>query len=136
MKIRRGFVTNSSSTSFIISLKKEWGKENFLKTIGAEGNAPMQELFEKLFRSVDNSIIEINEYIKSRSGDTSVKDFLEDNGFDYETVKKVESLLDQGRKVYYGQLRSDNSYEESFFCCENFLLCEDEIYFNGRHCIW
>ena len=36
MKIKNDFVTNSSSTSYLLSLKDSFSKESFLKAIGVE----------------------------------------------------------------------------------------------------
>ena len=50
-----------------------------------------------------------------------------------ETANKVEQLLIDGREVYYGRLRSDGeTASEIFFCCDSFVLCEENIYFNGN----
>ena len=46
MKIRNGFVTNSSSTSFILSMKEEFTEENFISALGAEGDSPLNKIFE------------------------------------------------------------------------------------------
>lgn len=133
MKIRKGFVTNSSSTSFIISLKEEFSKVNFTSAIGANGNSPMNKIFEDLFQAIEDDKQNIIDVVKEYQEEIKVGDFLQKQGFSQETANKVEQLLIDGREVYYGRLRSDGeTASEIFFCCDSFVLCEENIYFNGN----
>lgn len=133
MKIRKGFVTNSSSTSFIISLKEEFSKVNFMSAIGANGNSPMNKIFEDLFQAIEDDKQNIIDVVKEYQEEIKVGDFLQKQGFSQETANKVEQLLIDGREVYYGRLRSDGeTASEIFFCCDSFVICEENIYFNGN----
>jgi len=66
MKIRNGYVTNSSSTSFLISLKDSWKKEAFMSAVGADGESPMNSIFEDLFEAINNQKQEINKAVKDK----------------------------------------------------------------------
>jgi hypothetical protein len=134
MKLRQDFVTNSSSTSFIVSIKEDWKEENFLTAIGIEGKSPMTEVFRQLFEAVDHNKCEIRMALEEyHSNCDSVRSFLQEAGFEEETILIVEKMLAEKRTVYYGKLSSDGSTAaEAYFCMESFLVCEDDIYFNGR----
>ena len=68
MKYRNGFVTNSSSTSFIISIKSEFSKESFMSGIGADGESPMNVIFEDLFDAIDMNKQPIQDAAKNNGG--------------------------------------------------------------------
>ena len=130
MKYRNGFVTNSSSTSFIISIKSEFSKESFMSGIGADGESPMNVIFEDLFDAIDMNKQPIQDAAKNNGG---VEMLLKKDGYSSETISQVLKLISEGREVYYGELASDGSTPaEIYFCCESFILCEDDIYFIGN----
>ena len=134
MKLRQGFVTNSSSTSFIISINRDWDERNFMKAIGIEGDSPMKEVFKQLFWAIDDNKRDIRAAMKEEHVEFgSARDFLQDKGFREETISIVEELLIKNRIVYYGRLNSvGSSVSEEYFCMESFVVCEEDIYFNGR----
>ena len=83
MKIRKGFVTNSSSSSFILGFKRE---ENIKKEIEAEN---LKEYFDEVLRDVTRGIrLTKNEILEEYSEEIY-----------YDTLWKLENRLD----VPYGK---------------------------------
>lgn len=133
IKIRKGFVTNSSSTSFIISLKEEYSKDNFMRALGATGDSPMNKIFDDLFCAIEDNKENIIAVVERYDKKIEVGNFLSEKGFSNDTIEEVEKIISEGREVFYGKLSSDGeTASEVFFCCENFVLCDENIYFNGN----
>ena len=138
MKFRQDFVTNSSSTSFIISLRNEWNEKSFYKSIGLLDDSAFRSLFAELYKAINFNKEEITAYIKKYyPEEKSVESFLLSQHFSREIVETVSQLINDGRTVYYGKLSSeDGGAVEAFFCMESFLVCNDDIYFNGEISVW
>lgn len=137
MKIRNGFVTNSSSTSFIISTKNDLNKSSFLESIGVENKCILNKFFEDLFDSIEENKRNIIDVIKEESHCKDIEKFLKQEGFNENTISKVTELINMGQDVFFGTFRSDAAtVAEVYFCCESFIVCEDDIYFNGNISGW
>lgn len=134
MKFKDDFITNSSSTSFILSMKDVVNKKNFMNKMGISGEFPLSKIFDDLFETIQHKKEEIHQYIRSSKEEhKSVEEFLESEGYDKETISIVKELINGGRTVYYGKISSDgDTSAEVFFCMESFLICEEDIYFNGE----
>lgn len=138
MKYRQDFVTNSSSTSFIISLKNEWNENNFYKSIGLLDDSALRSIFIELYRAIEYNKKEITAYISEYyPEDKNVETFLSNRNYSKDVIEKISQLMKDGRTIYYGKLSTENGdIVEAFFSTESFLVCEDDIYFNGQSAVW
>ncbi len=134
MKIKNDFVTNSSSTSYLLSLKDSLSRDTFLKAIGVEQESALRNIFNKLYDAIEYDKKDILEIIDdSQKTFESIDEFLSDDGYEQDTINIIKQKIEEGRTVYYGKLSSERfTGVEAFFCMESFLFCDDELYFNGN----
>ncbi|MEE1503791.1 MAG: hypothetical protein UGF89_06070 [Acutalibacteraceae bacterium] len=135
MKIGNGFVTNSSSTSFVITSKDGLDKEKFLNAFGVSEESLLVDMYKNLYKAICSNIkpipqgISISEYLKE-------KQICID---DEEDIKEIERRYAQGDTVYWGELSDsgdDGGLSESFFSHESFVVIGDDIYFNARNSVY
>ena len=134
MKIRVGFVTNSSSTSFLILARDELNEEAFLTLMGVAPSSPIANLFRELF----SDIIESSRCVDLARVDRRVSPeaWFDGKRLSPTIVERLRLAAGQGLKAYFGHLSSDEGPVQSFFCTDAFEIENESIYFNCLECVW
>ncbi len=136
MKIRAGFVSNSSSTSFLIIAKGDLNKVDFFELMGIDLNSPVAGLFEQLYRDVlaNSKKVDFKLAGKSARPELLVSDRPE--RLSSHMRSKLLDAQRRGWKAYYGWLDSESNPVQTFFCMDSFEVENEKIYFNGLECVW
>ena len=136
MKIRAGFVSNSSSTSFLIIAKDDLNRTDFFELMGIDLNSPVAGLFGQLYDDVLKSVDLVdfataNKNVPAESWFSQKPDRLSPHMID-----RIRDAKKRGLKAYYGGLDSESSMIQTFFCTDSFEVENEKIYFNGLECVW
>ena len=132
MKIRAGFVTNSSSTNFLIVSKRELDEEYLAKKLGFGKNTKFGYLSSEFVNNIINGTkrgpryedIEIIDY------DTVLK------LFGQEAAAKYEQLVAKGFHAYIGYTNSDDDCLSAHMTVDSFVIDKRDFYMYGEQCIW
>ncbi len=130
MKIRMGFITNSSSTNFLIISKEELTEDYLFKKLGFVQGGILEDQGRQLCNSI---LYAINNGLRYYSYDMPT----------YETIKEVfgdksAMLFKKNKKyhAYWGYTSSDDSPITQFFTTDSFEIEDKDFYLNGRSCVW
>ncbi len=132
MKIGNGFVTNSSSTSFVITSKNGLTKDKFLKLFGVEEESLLVDFYNNLYRAIHRNKHLIPKGINIRNYFVENKIRIENE----EDIKEIERRYLNGDEVFWGSLSDsgvDGGMAEAFISQESFVIIGDDIYFNSRN---
>lgn len=131
MKIRTGFITNSSSTNFLIISKKELTEDYLFKKLGFIEDGQLAEqghmLCEEIMSGIDRGGLRYFDY------DTPTYENVKEI-FGPRAAERFKRML--GAYVYWGYTSSDQTPMTQFFTTDSFEVEEKDFYVNGRSCVW
>lgn len=99
MKIRTGFVSNSSSSSFILEVDKDIKDMKVKMEIGVD----LKDLQDRLITSVDK----LEEYFIDYYG-SNFKENYRDESYIMKKYKKMKSILDRGKNIFIGEVSNED----------------------------
>ena len=134
MKIRNGFVTNSSSTNFLIISKENLTEDYLLKKLGFKANSAILDSGKRLAFSIIDGISSGLRWHQFNYENPTYNDILQ--VFGKRSADKFKNLKNKGYKVYMGYTSSDENEITSFMTCDYFLIDEKDFYMDGRNCVW
>ena len=132
MKIRIGFVTNSSSTNFLILSKEEITEEYLYKKLGFVESSMLEAPARELCRNIiDGTYMGVRHFEWEEITFENIQ-----KTFGKDAADKYKIYMKKGFHPYVGYTRSDDSIFTGFFTTDSFEIEEKDIYLNGRSCMW
>lgn len=132
MKIRSDFVTNSSSTNFMIISKEELTTDYLMKKLGIKKGSKFKNIGYSLACDIINATSSgVRWYdVKQIDYDTILEIFGEDS------AKKYKKLSAKGYHTYIGYTSTDESYTTAYLTTDYFIIDQKDFYMDGRNCAW
>ena len=137
MKIRTGFVANSSSTSFLIISKGTFTKSDLMALMGVNRDSPLRPLFEQFYDDVMDSIetdVDLGEVGHAGRLEALVRG--RHDRLSERMIEKLRGNRKKGMRAYFGRLDSETSTTQTFFCTDSFEEENDKLYVNALECAW
>ncbi len=134
MKICNGFVTNSSSTSYVISSAKGLTRDSFIAAMGVSEDSLLIDIFNDLYKSIHSSVKLVPEGVNIREYLVTRIEFIDEND-----LLEIEKRYNSGEKVYWGELADSGDSggaTEAFYSHESVVVINDDIYFNAKSSVY
>ncbi len=132
MKIRVGYVTNSSSTNFMIMSKNELTVEYLYKKLGFKKKSVIKQQAEELCQDIINGTCDgLRWYNFDEMNEDNVREV-----FGEKAARVFKEKKPKGFYAYMGHTDSDGSQLTCFFTTDSFEIDEKNFYLNARNCVW
>ena len=132
MKIRAGFVTNSSSTNFLIISKQELDEKYLAKKLGFCGNTKFGYLSSEFVKNIIDGTRRGPRYEDIDVIDYDVVKRL----FGDEAAERFKLLEKKGFHAYIGYTNSDDDCLSAHMTVDSFVIDKRDFYMYGENCVW
>lgn len=129
MNIRDGFVTNSSSTNFLIISKEELTVDYLFDKLGFLEGSPLERQGRQLCEDIIYAI-----HPSSSDKEIDYTEIL--NEFGPKAAELHAKKHEEGFRTYTGRTSSENAELTTTFTTDFVEIEEDDFYLNGLNYIW